>query len=429
MALLRNETYAGRFEDPTAQQPQGAFKNRTTSTSQDGSYLEAQWLNDWSALFSSMLQGGGITANGQVDTVGASQYYNALQNIINENITDSAFLKNQVSVIGQADSLSTATTSGIYLVSNNSELTSEGIYNYGTLVVFKSSSQIVQEYTTDSGSNKYTRQKWESNQWSDWVRLYSTRNPPTASEVGAYSEQEADDKFISNSEYNLVGISSLSYIGISDSQFAGKTAQECATIFKNAMVSKNAGYAVLSVDNSTQNIRDRFTGGQCILVIASSGGGFRVDFQILNQEANPSREYACLFGSQFNAFRKVFDTSNPPTSAQVGAQPSWKLIKFDNANFAAANNLIQGEYVGRIQTGIAMAESYVHDPSRYKVVLKTVNNEVTTSNPTGCWWSCWGEVSAVQRFQGGTEIYINVYIASQNASGRVVSYYELWESA
>lgn len=89
MALLRNETYVGRFEDPTAQQPQGAFKNRTTANSQDGSYLEAQWLNDWSALFSSMLQGGGIVANGQVDAVGASQYYTALLNVVNNEIDNS----------------------------------------------------------------------------------------------------------------------------------------------------------------------------------------------------------------------------------------------------------------------------------------------------------------------------------------------------
>lgn len=78
MALIRSNTYAGRYEDPTQEQPQGAFKNRTTANGQDGSYLEQQWLNDWSALFSSLLQGGAMTANGQVDSVGASQYYDAL---------------------------------------------------------------------------------------------------------------------------------------------------------------------------------------------------------------------------------------------------------------------------------------------------------------------------------------------------------------
>ena len=78
MALKRNERYPGRFENPTTGQPQGAFKNRTSPTSQDGSYLEADWVNDWSGFFSSLLSAAGITADGTVDSVGASQYFNAL---------------------------------------------------------------------------------------------------------------------------------------------------------------------------------------------------------------------------------------------------------------------------------------------------------------------------------------------------------------
>lgn len=78
MALKRNERYPGRFENPTAAQPQGAFKNRTSPTSQDGSYLEADWVNDWSGFFGRLLTAGSITANGNVDTALDSQYYTAL---------------------------------------------------------------------------------------------------------------------------------------------------------------------------------------------------------------------------------------------------------------------------------------------------------------------------------------------------------------
>ena len=78
MALKRNERYPGRFENPTAAQPQGAFKNRTSPTSQDGSYLEADWVNDWSGFFGRLLTAGSITANGNVDTALDSQYYSAL---------------------------------------------------------------------------------------------------------------------------------------------------------------------------------------------------------------------------------------------------------------------------------------------------------------------------------------------------------------
>lgn len=78
MALKRNERYPGRFENPTTAQPQGAFKNRTSPTSQDGSYLEADWVNDWSGFFGRLLTAGSITANGNVDTALDSQYYTAL---------------------------------------------------------------------------------------------------------------------------------------------------------------------------------------------------------------------------------------------------------------------------------------------------------------------------------------------------------------
>ena len=79
MALKRNERYPGRFENPTTAQPQGAFKNRTSPTSQDGSYLEADWVNDWSGFFGRLLTVAGITPNGNADTALASQYYDALK--------------------------------------------------------------------------------------------------------------------------------------------------------------------------------------------------------------------------------------------------------------------------------------------------------------------------------------------------------------
>jgi hypothetical protein len=82
MALKLNERYPGRFNSPNAQYPQGSFKNRTAPGAKDGSYLEQDWANDELAFFSSLLSGASITPNGQVDTVGASQYYTALQNIV-----------------------------------------------------------------------------------------------------------------------------------------------------------------------------------------------------------------------------------------------------------------------------------------------------------------------------------------------------------
>lgn len=81
MALQRDTHYPGRYSTGDAAHPQGAFKNRTTPTSQDGSYLEKDWLNDWDGFFASLLDETGMTPDGNIDAVGASQYFSALQSI------------------------------------------------------------------------------------------------------------------------------------------------------------------------------------------------------------------------------------------------------------------------------------------------------------------------------------------------------------
>ena len=82
MALKRNETYPGRFSNPTGDHPQGAFKNRSAPGAQDGSYLEQQWANDWDGFFGRLLTVAGITPDGNVDTALSSQYYDALVKVI-----------------------------------------------------------------------------------------------------------------------------------------------------------------------------------------------------------------------------------------------------------------------------------------------------------------------------------------------------------
>lgn len=78
MALKRNERYPNRYENPTVQHPQGAFKNRSAPGVEDGSYIEKDWANDWSGFFESLLTVANIQPDGTVDAVGKSQYYNAL---------------------------------------------------------------------------------------------------------------------------------------------------------------------------------------------------------------------------------------------------------------------------------------------------------------------------------------------------------------
>ena len=81
MALKRNETYPGRFSNPTDDHPQGAFKNRSAPGAQDGSFCEQQWANDWDGFFGRLLTLAGVTPNGKVDTASSSQYYDALKSL------------------------------------------------------------------------------------------------------------------------------------------------------------------------------------------------------------------------------------------------------------------------------------------------------------------------------------------------------------
>lgn len=78
MSLKLNERYPGRFNNPSADYPGGSFKNRTSPDAKDGSYLEKDWANDKEGFFQSLLAAAVIEANGSVDKVGSSQYYDAL---------------------------------------------------------------------------------------------------------------------------------------------------------------------------------------------------------------------------------------------------------------------------------------------------------------------------------------------------------------
>lgn len=87
MALILPFRYPGRFNNPNGEYPQGSFKNRSSPTAKDGSYLEKDWANDWAAFFQSLMVDAGIAANGNVDKVGSSQYFDALKSVIQNNIS------------------------------------------------------------------------------------------------------------------------------------------------------------------------------------------------------------------------------------------------------------------------------------------------------------------------------------------------------
>lgn len=98
MALKRNERYPGRFSNPTTDHPQGAFKNRTAPSAQDGSYLEQDWPNDWDGFFGRLLTLAGVSPNGSVDTALSSQYYDALKALFLQRTNPFADIKSDGTV-------------------------------------------------------------------------------------------------------------------------------------------------------------------------------------------------------------------------------------------------------------------------------------------------------------------------------------------
>lgn len=94
MALDLQNKYPGRFDPKSVDYPQGKFKNRSSPTAQDGSYMERDWLNDWNGFFGALLSNAGVTPNGNVDTAQSSQFFSALQAIITRQLPKRAFSTN-----------------------------------------------------------------------------------------------------------------------------------------------------------------------------------------------------------------------------------------------------------------------------------------------------------------------------------------------
>lgn len=90
MAIRKDVDYPGRWEAATTEYPMGKPKNRTTSTSKDGSYFEKKWFQDYEAFFGAMLNDAGVSPNGTVDTAEASQFFNALTSKVNGETSFSA---------------------------------------------------------------------------------------------------------------------------------------------------------------------------------------------------------------------------------------------------------------------------------------------------------------------------------------------------
>lgn len=140
MALNLPNKYPGRFDATSTDYPQGKFKNRTSPTAQDGSYLERDWLNDWGGFFGALLRNAGLTPNETVDTAQSSQFYDAMM-----AVSRAGSFKNATAVTASSTTLTAAQVGQAFLFTTAastvalpaaSSVTAGGAYKLHTSVGF-----------------------------------------------------------------------------------------------------------------------------------------------------------------------------------------------------------------------------------------------------------------------------------------------------
>ncbi len=105
MTFMLNERYPGRVNPPSSKYPRGSFKNRTSPSDNDGTYLEEEWKNDERGFFDRIVNVAKIVPNGQIDDGENSQLYDGLMQIVSEMITaGAAHLYGQA--VGGSDAIS-----------------------------------------------------------------------------------------------------------------------------------------------------------------------------------------------------------------------------------------------------------------------------------------------------------------------------------
>lgn len=94
MSINAQNKYPGRFDPVSSDYPQGKFKNRSSPSSQDGSYMERDWLNDIYGFLGAILRNANVTPNGNVDTAQSSQMYDSLWLVIQKLLPKRSFSGN-----------------------------------------------------------------------------------------------------------------------------------------------------------------------------------------------------------------------------------------------------------------------------------------------------------------------------------------------
>lgn len=86
MAINPSDRWPGRTEAPDADYPYGGAKDETSPDAFDGTPFERPFINDMWGFYQALLSQAGITPSGNPDTAQASQYLEALEEVIAEGV-------------------------------------------------------------------------------------------------------------------------------------------------------------------------------------------------------------------------------------------------------------------------------------------------------------------------------------------------------
>lgn len=115
MTFILSKRYPERTIVADSVNIRGRMKNRSTPESSDGSYLEADWVNDLLAFGDALLRNAGITPNGKVDNAEECQTYDALMKLVSGMI-DTAHKPMIGDAVGSADNFSVTFPRAVSLV-------------------------------------------------------------------------------------------------------------------------------------------------------------------------------------------------------------------------------------------------------------------------------------------------------------------------
>ena len=101
MAIRLIDQYPNRAGTPNADYPHGVPKNRSAPGAVDGTPFEQAWFRDKEGFMQSLLETAGITPSGIPDKVGASDYMDALVQIISQKSQFSDYSSLRTYVTGE----------------------------------------------------------------------------------------------------------------------------------------------------------------------------------------------------------------------------------------------------------------------------------------------------------------------------------------